>query len=37
VSETQLRAAVEEAIKPFQTSAGGVRLQNRFRYVTATV
>jgi SAM-dependent methyltransferase len=37
VNETQLRAAVEEAIKPFQTSAGGVRLQNRFRFVTATV
>lgn len=37
VDETQLSAAVEEAIKPFQTSTGGVRLQNRFRFVTATV
>lgn len=37
VRETQLRAAVDEAIKPFWTSAGGVRLQNRFRFVTATV
>lgn len=36
VSETQLRAAVEDAIKPFRTSTGGVRLQNRFRIVTAT-
>jgi SAM-dependent methyltransferase len=37
VSEVQLRAAVEDAIKPYQTSTGGVRLQNRFRYVSATV
>ncbi len=37
VSETQLRAAVENAIKPFRTSTGGVRLQNRFHFVTATV
>jgi len=37
VSEAQLRAAVEEAIKPFQTSTGGVRLQNRFRVITTTV
>jgi len=37
VNATQLRAAVDEAIKPFQTSTGGVRLQNRFRFVTATV
>jgi SAM-dependent methyltransferase len=37
VDEIQLRTAVEEAIKPFHTSTGGVRLQNRFRFVTATL
>jgi SAM-dependent methyltransferase len=37
VSEEQLRAAVEQAVEPYRTSTGGVRLANRFRYVTATV
>ncbi len=37
VGEDRLRSAVEKAAKPYQTSTGGVRLQNRFRYVTATV
>jgi hypothetical protein len=37
VDEEQLRLAVEQAVKPYQTSTGGIRLQNRFRYVTATV
>jgi SAM-dependent methyltransferase len=37
VSEERLRAAVEKAIEPYLTPTGGVRLQNSFRYVTATV
>lgn len=37
VGEEQLRAAVEQAVEPYRTSTGGVRLANRFRYVTATV
>ena len=37
VSEEQLRAAVEQAVASRRTSTGGVRLENRFRYVTATV
>jgi len=37
VGEMQLRAAMDDAIKPFQTSTGGVRLQNRFRFVTAII
>jgi ubiquinone/menaquinone biosynthesis C-methylase UbiE len=37
VDEAQLRAEVEQAIEPYRTSTGGVQLQNRFRYVTATV
>ena len=37
VGEAKLRAAVDEAVVSFQTSTGGVRLQNRFRYVTATI
>lgn len=37
VGEERLRVAVEQAIEPYRTSTGGVRLDNRFRYVTATV
>jgi len=37
VDEERLRAAVEQAVEPHRTSTGGVRLENRFRYVTATV
>lgn len=35
INEIELRGALDDAIKPFQTSTGGVRLQNRFRLVTA--
>jgi SAM-dependent methyltransferase len=35
VGEIPLRAAVERAVQPYRTAAGGVRLENRFRYVTA--
>jgi SAM-dependent methyltransferase len=31
-----LKATVLRAVAPYQTSAGGVRLQNHFRYVVAT-
>lgn len=37
VGEERLRAAVEQAVEPYRTSTGGVRLENRFRYVTAAV
>ena len=37
VSEERLRAAVEQAVAPHRTATGGVRLANRFRYVTATL
>lgn len=37
VDEERLCAAVEQAVKPYRTNTGGVRLQNRFRYVIATV
>ena len=37
IGEKELRLAVDEAIKPFQTSTGSVHLQNSFRYVTATI
>ncbi len=37
VGEEQLRKAVDKAIEPYQISTGGIRLENRFRYVTATV
>jgi hypothetical protein len=30
-----LKAAVLRAVAPYQTSTGGVRLQNHFRYVVA--
>jgi ubiquinone/menaquinone biosynthesis C-methylase UbiE len=36
VGEERLRAAVEQAVQPYRTTTGGVRLENRFRYVTAT-
>jgi ubiquinone/menaquinone biosynthesis C-methylase UbiE len=34
--EERLRSAVEQAVQPYRTPTGGVRLENRFRYVTAT-
>ena len=37
VGEERLRAAVDQAVAPYRTSTRGVRLENRFRYVTATV
>jgi SAM-dependent methyltransferase len=37
VGEERLRRVVEQAIEPYQTNTGGVRLENRFRYVTAIV
>jgi ubiquinone/menaquinone biosynthesis C-methylase UbiE len=37
VGEERLRAAVEQAAEPYRISTGGVRLVNRFLYVTATV
>jgi SAM-dependent methyltransferase len=36
VGAQQLSAVVRAAIAPFRTSSGGVRLVNRFRYITAT-
>lgn len=35
VGEERVRIAVEEAVAPYQTPAGGVRLENYFRYVVA--
>ena len=35
VSEAQLKEAVRGAVVPFRTPQGGLRLENRFRYVTA--
>ena len=37
VGEEKLRRVVEQAIEPYQTNTGGVRLENRFGYVTASV
>jgi SAM-dependent methyltransferase len=37
VGEERLRTAVEQAVAPYRTSTGGVRLENRFRYVTAAL
>ena len=37
VGEERLRASVEQAVGPYRTSTGGVRLENRFLYVTSTV
>jgi len=37
VGEERLRASVEQAVEPYRTSTGGVRMENRFLYVTATV
>ena len=37
VGEERLRAAVEQAVGPYRTSTRGVRLENRFLYITATV
>jgi SAM-dependent methyltransferase len=36
VGAAPLKAAVLRALTPYATSTGGVRLQNHFRYVTAT-
>jgi SAM-dependent methyltransferase len=36
VGAEPLKAAVLRAVAPYRTSAGGVRLQNHFRYVVAT-
>jgi hypothetical protein len=36
VEAEPLKAAVLRAVAPYQTSTGGVRLQNNFRYVVAT-
>jgi SAM-dependent methyltransferase len=36
VGAEPLKAAVLRAVAPYQTSTGGVRLQNHFRYVVAT-
>jgi SAM-dependent methyltransferase len=36
VGEERLRAVVEESVRLYRTSTGGVRLLNRFLYVTAT-
>jgi hypothetical protein len=36
VGRQQLTAVVRGAIAPFRTSSGGVRLVNRFRYLTTT-
>jgi hypothetical protein len=33
--EEKVRAATTEAIAPFRTSAGGYRLENKFRYLLA--
>jgi SAM-dependent methyltransferase len=35
VDEERLRAAVEQAVEPYRTNTGGVRLMNRFRCVSA--
>ncbi len=35
VSEARLKEAVHRAVVPFRTPQGGLRLENRFRYVTA--
>ena len=35
VGEEKLRAAVDQAVQPYRTTTGGVRLENRFHYVTA--
>jgi hypothetical protein len=37
VSEERLRSAVEQAVKPYRTGAGGVRFENRLRFVIAVV
>lgn len=37
IGEERLRAAIEQAVQPYRTAAGGVRLENRFRFVAATV
>jgi SAM-dependent methyltransferase len=36
VSEQELKPAIIQATKPFQTDKGEILLNNRFRYVTAT-
>jgi SAM-dependent methyltransferase len=36
VGEEKLRLGMERAIEPYLTNTGGVRLENRFRYVKAT-
>ena len=37
VSERELIAAMTQATKPFQTDKGEILMNNRFRYVTATI
>lgn len=37
VSESELRSAVIRAAEPFQTDDGKMLLNNRYRYVTATI
>lgn len=37
VGEECLRAAIEQAVQPYRTGAGRVRLENRLRFVTAVV
>jgi len=37
VGEARIRAAVDRAVEPYRTSIGRVRLENRFRFVTATI
>jgi SAM-dependent methyltransferase len=34
--ESKVRDALERAIEPFRTAAGGYRIENKFRYVIAT-
>lgn len=34
LGEERLRAAVEQAVEPCRTKTGGVRLENRFRFIT---
>lgn len=36
VSEERLHAAVDQAVQPYMTTTGEIRLENRFLYVTAT-
>ena len=36
VTETEIKIAVQAALKPYQDSQGRVRLENRFRYVIGT-